>query len=412
MISGVLYLIQAKGYLVFGLNIYPVRFLEIAGCVRVMARREFSFNKFNQIDGVFVLFYSFTSIVFLMRSTEGFAYQIGIAIDASLCYFIFRGMIWNIDDLKWFLRMFPNLLFPFMILLLVERIKAYNPFGLMGASFDIQFFRDGVPRCMGSFRHPAIMGTLGASFLPLYIGLFLTKIDRIRALFGIALCFGIVWLSNSGGPITAVFACMIGWGFWFMRKKFFLVRRSLVVLIVLLALVMKSPIWYLPARISSITGGDGWHRSYLMQMAISHIDKWWVAGMPILETRDWFPYYVASGGADITNIFISFGITGGILSIILFIYLLTKTYQNLGKALAAVRFEHSPLIRDEYLLWGLGVMLFVHIVTWLGITYFDQFYVIWFMQLAAISSISEDYCKQFHCDDENEIHFETIYNDI
>ena len=42
----------------------------------------------------------------------------------------------------------------------------------------------------------------------------------------------------------------------------------------------------------------------------------------------------------------------------------------------------------EFLLWGLGVMLAVHIVNWFGIIYFDQMYVIWFMQLAAISTLS------------------------
>ena len=36
-------------------------------------------------------------------------------------------------------------------------------------------------------------------------------------------------------------------------------------------------------------------------------------------------------------------------------------------------------------------MLTVHIANWFGITYFDQFYVVWFVQLAAISSVSASY---------------------
>jgi hypothetical protein len=35
-------------------------------------------------------------------------------------------------------------------------------------------------------------------------------------------------------------------------------------------------------------------------------------------------------------------------------------------------------------------MLAVHISNWVGITYFDQFYAIWFMQLAAIVSLTEE----------------------
>jgi hypothetical protein len=36
----------------------------------------------------------------------------------------------------------------------------------------------------------------------------------------------------------------------------------------------------------------------------------------------------------------------------------------------------------------LGAVLTVHIINWFGIAYFDQMYVIWFMQLAAVSSLS------------------------
>jgi hypothetical protein len=391
MIAGVLYLVQGKANIVFGLNIYPIRFLEMAGFARVMARREFASFKFNQIDSAFLLLYSYTTIVFLMRSTEDIAYQIGQAVDASLCYFTFRGMVGDIEDFRWFLRSFSILLLPFLFLVLVERFNGYNPFGFVGGSFEIGFFRDDTPRCMGSFRHPVLMGTLGASFLPVYIGLLFSKNDRIYALLGIGLCLGIVWLANSGGPLTAAVVGMVGWTLWFARRKLFWVRRTLLILFALLAFMMNAPVWYLLARVSSITGGDGWHRSYLIDIFIKNFDQWWMAGMPILETADWFPYLVVSGGADITNQFISFGISAGIGAIFLFIFLLVKAFQSLGIAFGEVRSWPSSPTQVEYLLWGLGVMLSVHIVNWLGVTYFDQFYAIWFMQLASISCLSQVY---------------------
>jgi hypothetical protein len=74
----------------------------------------------------------------------------------------------------------------------------------------------------------------------------------------------------------------------------------------------------------------------------------------------------------------------------LLILLLVLAYSALGRALESVR-SHFPESSDsEYLLWGLGVMLAVHIINWFGITYFDQFYVIWFMQLAIISCVTEN----------------------
>jgi hypothetical protein len=129
-----------------------------------------------------------------------------------------------------------------------------------------------------------------------------------------------------------------------------------------------------------------------MDIAIQNIDKWLIAGMPITETADWLPYtIVISGGADITNQFISFGISAGLGAIILFILLLILLFRAIGKSLDVVRSGQFGAGETEYLLWGLGVLLFVHIVNLIGVTYFDQFYVVWFMQLAAITSLSEIY---------------------
>jgi hypothetical protein len=65
----------------------------------------------------------------------------------------------------------------------------------------------------------------------------------------------------------------------------------------------------------------------------------------------------------------------------------------LGKALQAVRAASSQTEEAEFLLWGLGCMLAAHIVNQFGITYFDQTYVLWFAQLAAISTLSDWYLK-------------------
>jgi hypothetical protein len=113
--------------------------------------------------------------------------------------------------------------------------------------------------------------------------------------------------------------------------------------------------------------------------------------MPIERTSDWFAYGLSRDRdqADITNQFVAFGVAAGLGAIGLFILLLKRAFSNLGKAMAAVRSNAQPTSDAEFLLWGLGVMLTVHITDWFGITYFDQMYVVWFMQLAAISGISE-----------------------
>src|SRR5208337_3765143 len=104
--AGVLYLTQHVPIDVFGVHMFLVRFLEMACFVRVIARREFTFSNMNELDRLFLLLYGYTTIVFLLRSSDDQLYQIGLAVDAMFCYFIFRGLIADIDDFRWFLRAF------------------------------------------------------------------------------------------------------------------------------------------------------------------------------------------------------------------------------------------------------------------------------------------------------------------
>ena len=389
MMAGVLYLTQGQKIEMFGLDLFAGRFLEMAGFARVMARREFSFSRRNSIDWALVVFYGYATIVFLLRSTVGLAYQIGLAVDASLCYFTFRGLIKDIDDLRWFLRSFILLLGPYTILVLVERLTGYNAFAFMGG-IKGGLVREGRMRCWGSFRHPVLLGTFGASFLPLYIGLFFDKESRTRAVIGSVLCLGIVLASNSGGPLSSMAAALVGWLFWKVRFRMRSVRYGIAGTVALLAILMKAPVWYFLARVSSITGGEGYHRAYLIDIAVQNIGRWWLAGMPLAETHEWFPYTSPfAEGADVTNAFIFVGLNAGLGALGLFIFLLVRAFSRLGKALMAVRGDLPGRDRTEFLLWGMGVTLLVHVVSWIGVTYFDQMYVVWFMHLAAISSVSQ-----------------------
>jgi hypothetical protein len=390
MMAGVLYLTQAQQIEVAGFNFFAIRFLELAGFVRVISRQEYSFRQRNGIDRALLLLYGYTATVFLLRSTEGVGNQVGMAVDAFLCYFTFRGLIRGMDDFFWFLRALVILLVPYTLFVVIESGTDHNLFSLLGGiTGGENWMRHGRPRCFGSFRQPDTLGMFGACFLPLYIALACIRTERKRAIAGIGLCLTIVWAANCGGAASAAAASLLGWGLWRVRAQMRKVRWCLVGLIIALALVMKSPVWYVFARASSITGGDGWTRSYLFDKTYEHFGQWWLAGMPLIDTNSWFPFTLPGiGTADITNGYIWFGLTAGLGAMVLFISLLTRAFSHLGKAMALVRTGPHQSDGAEFLLWGLGVMLLVHIVNWFGIIYFDQMYVVWFMQLAAISSIS------------------------
>ncbi|MGC8494225.1 MAG: hypothetical protein ACP5SH_21070 [Syntrophobacteraceae bacterium] len=385
-----MYLTQNVSVNLAGLNMFAVRFLEIAGFVRVMAHREFSFSNLNDIDRAFLLFYSYTTIIFLLRSNEGQAYQIGLAVDAVFCYFTFRGLVRDLQDLTWFLGAFVILLVPYVALLFIEMRTSHNPFSILGGAPIVEHFRNGRVRCVGSFREYSLLGSLGASFLPLYIGFSFPKSGRIKGVTGGVLCLAIVGFSNSGSPLAFACLAVLGWMFWPFRRRMRTVRRAGVVGLIATAILMKAPIWYLPTHLTF--GGDAWHRSYLISVTMGHIREWWLWGMPLSKTTHWFPYVdTITGTADITNQYISFGLAAGLVAIALFLLPLIRAFRNLGVKLAEARTGLPCPPETEYLLWGLGVMLAAHMANFFSITYFDQFYVIWFLQLATISSLTCGY---------------------
>jgi hypothetical protein len=116
--------------------------------------------------------------------------------------------------------------------------------------------------------------------------------------------------------------------------------------------------------------------------------------MPIADTRGWFPYVLkATDAADITNQFVYFGVNAGLLAIVLFIILLTRAYGLVGAALARVREQAAKPAQAEFMLWALGATLTVHIFNWMGITYFDQSYMLWCFHLAALAGVSQQYLE-------------------
>ena len=91
MMGGVLYLTEQQAIDVLGLNVTAIRMLEVIGIGRIMVRREFASNV-NGVDRAVLLLYGYTTLVFLVRSDVGQAEMLGSLVDATFCYFTFRGL--------------------------------------------------------------------------------------------------------------------------------------------------------------------------------------------------------------------------------------------------------------------------------------------------------------------------------
>jgi hypothetical protein len=384
MVIGTLYLTQGQAFDV-GINLFAVRILGIALFARVLARHEFSFSKLHRVDRIFLILYAYTAVIFLIRSRGGDLSTVAGSLDAFFCYFGFRGLIKQQDDLRWLLRKLVFLLIPYALLIAVERYQGRSVFIFMGGVTG-GWEREGVTRCMAAFRYPVSLGIFAASFFALYIGLWFSRKDRRYAYAGIALCLWMVIASNSGGSITGVGVAIVAWFLWYRRKDMRAIRWGILAVLIVLAFVMKAPVWYVLDRVSF--GGDSWHRAYLIDVAMRNLGKWWFVGMDGAETADWFPYTI-NGGADITNQYLVFGINAGIVAIALFVAVVSKAFGRVGTALAKIRLNRATA-PSAFMVWGLGAMLGVHVITWFGVSYFDQVAVVWFLQLAALVAVTEE----------------------
>ena len=156
------------------------------------------------------------------------------------------------------------------------------------------------------------------------------------------------------------------------------VRWGIVGVLTALHLIMKAPVWALIARASSIVGGTGWHRYILIDSFIMHIGEWFLLGTTSTAHWGW------REAGDITNQYILEGVRGGALTLALFITIIVLAFRGVGR-LWRINTDNSYRL---VLSWALGVSLFVHCVNFIGVSYFGQVHIVWYLTLGVIGSLS------------------------
>jgi O-antigen ligase len=170
---------------------------------------------------------------------------------------------------------------------------------------------------------------------------------------------------------------------------------------------MKSPVYSLIGRVSNITGGTGWHRVYLIDSAIRYFGDWWMIGTK--KTAHWIPYVlpIDPDNVDITNQYILVGVQGGVISIILFLYIMVKCFGAIGSSTKYYENKSSWMAK---FVWSLGVSLFTYVVSFISVSMFDFIEIYFYMLVSFISiacvhevnndteivSESSDYCAWYN----------------
>jgi len=138
-------------------------------------------------------------------------------------------------------------------------------------------------------------------------------------------------------------------------------------------MVMKAPIWALIARVDLTGSSSSYHRYLLVDLTIRNFSQWWMAGTTSYVTWGWDSW-------DLCNQFVAVAVTGGLLTLIFYIAIFTRSFAAIGNARKRVAGDRQ----QEWLLWCLGSTVFATVVSHFGINYAAQLIMGFFLLIACI----------------------------
>jgi hypothetical protein len=387
------YMPLGQAFVVVGLHFQLYRVLLIVGWIRILTRKENSAFTFTKLDRVFVYWAVATLILGTLAepSVGRLTNRAGEVYNAFGAYFLIRCWLRSLDEVIGLVKFLSWMIVPLAVSMVVEKSTTRNIFAVFGGVPEVTLVRDGKLRCQGAFRHPILTGTYAATLYPLFVGLWtLGGKNRLPALVGTCAAAVVTVAAASSGALLAIISATVGFALWPFRHRMHLLRRGMVLTIIALALVMNAPVWFLISKVSDITGGTGWHRSYLIDQAVKHFDEWWLVGSTY--TAHWAPagqlLEVDQKNMDITNNYIAEGLGGGMVKLGLFIAMIVIGFKSVGRWGRLPEGRASP---QRLMIWSLGVCLCAHCVSFISVSYFDQIIVMWYWLLANFAMLLANY---------------------
>jgi hypothetical protein len=380
LFAGACYMTMGQSVNVAGLNFDILRILVLIGWLRVIVRGEFKAIRIGSIDKA-MLWWTLSSITIytiLWGTSDAFINQCGRAYDAIGLYLLFRALVRDVAEI---IKIFKSLVFlivPLAAFMLLEKVTGRNAFGVFGGVPTITYVRDGVLRCQGPFPHSILAGTFGAALLPFFVALWWQKKGQILAVTGVVSSTVITLTAGSSGPVMTCACAILALCLWRWRFQMQLVRRGIVFGLLGLQLAMKEPFWFVIAHMGVFSGSTAYYRAFLIDQTIRHFSEWWLIGTRY--EQPWAPLLT-----DITDWYVRVALDGGLLTLILLFVILKRSYASVGRAL---RLRVHRSLPTQRCIWVLGAALFAHTMTFLGVWYWDQNIVNWYLLLAMIATVA------------------------
>lgn len=370
----------AQRIAIFTLNFDLLRILVIFGTVRILARNEWKGFVWRGMDSVLVAFAVVGAVVYILQygTPEAAKVKLGVMYDILGMYFLFRCLVRDMNDLARVAFGFAMISLPVALAFLLERVTGRNMFAAFGGVPVVTVIRDGRLRCQGAFAHPILAGCYWASVLPLMAALWWRQgAPRWWGVIGLVCGLVIIVLCASSTPVSGVAFGLLGGIFFALRRHMRIVRWLILGTLFCLHMTMQAPVWHLISRFDLAGGSTGWYRYNVINQFVIHVNEWWLLGF-----RNVGNWGLVNG--DIPNQYFLESARGGIWALTLLVILIVLAFSGVGRLWRREARHKSNLI----LSWALGVSLLIHCVNFIGIGYFGQINMVWYLTLALVASLS------------------------
>jgi hypothetical protein len=347
-----------------GIHFTVLRILIIAALIRrAISSGTSSTGKFpgglNGVDRMVILWVVWIELMisFQFMETQAFIHNLGDFLDMFGGFLVVRFFIPDGETVRRSIKTLAVICIILGVCMLNEQISHVNVFGYIGGLGPGLTIRD------GKIRSEGVLGCISAgafagALIPLFLGLLTDRKNRILAYAALAGATVMVFTSNSSTSTLALAASALAIFLWPLRKQMRLIRWGLALGLVGLHLVMKAPVWALIARVDMTGSSSGYHRYQLVDNCIRHFSDWWLFGY---KDYDRWGY----GMFDMCNQFVVQAVCGGLIGLIAYIAIFSRSFGAIGKARKNVEGDRGK----EWFLWCLGSTLFSIVVAHFGINY-------------------------------------------
>jgi hypothetical protein len=358
-----------------GLHFNAYRILIVAGLARrISAPQEVKYpGGFSGIDRLTVLWTvsALTTVSLQWMEIPAFIKFVADFLDALGGYLVVRFLIPDRETVRRTVKVLAAICVIQGACMMTEQFTLENVFGFLGA--HLPTMRDGHVRSEGTLGS-LYGGVFAGVLIPLFLWLWSEGKSRLAACAGFAGATAMVFASHASTSVLAYGASLVGLACWYLRTQMRLVRWGIVAMLVFLHLVMNGPVWSLIEHIDVTGGSSSYHRYMLVDNCIRHFSDWWLMGYK--NYGSWgFDMW------DLCNQFVVAALTGGLVTLILFIMIYVRTFAAIGNARKLVSGDR----KEEWFFWCWGCVMFANVVASFGINYMAILQTLLFTLLACTS---------------------------